>query len=88
MKYISVLPSRRYNKMLRFEWYVNGNLFLDMQSGSVSTQQQTGFQWGNLAGMALKLLVGGPKQGASDKADTITKLAVRLHPSPMQSLGR
>lgn len=43
-------------------------------------QQQPGFQWGNMAGMALKLLVGGPmssssqSDGVNNKADTITQL--------------
>lgn len=49
---------------------------IEKQQNGVSEAQQPGFQWGNLAGMALKLLVGGPKAetGASDKADTITQL--------------
>ena len=40
-------------------------------------QQQQGFQWGNLLGVALKLLVGGSTEpGANDKMDTITQLTV------------
>ncbi|KAF2363663.1 Gamma-crystallin-related [Trinorchestia longiramus] len=38
-------------------------------------EHKTGFQWGNLAGMALKMLVGGPTNNANDKADTISQLA-------------
>lgn len=49
---------------------------IEKQAAPASPDHQSGFQWGNLAGMALKLLVGGPtKGGASDKADTITQLA-------------
>ncbi|XP_047740616.1 uncharacterized protein LOC108670794 isoform X2 [Hyalella azteca] len=55
---------------------------IEKQSAAIASGEQkrpaeheTGFQWGNLAGMALKMMVGGPANDPSNKADTISQLA-------------
>lgn len=40
-----------------------------------SPQSQAGFEWGSLAGVAMKLLMGGPVEGAGERADPIAQLA-------------
>jgi len=40
-----------------------------------SPQSQAGFEWGSLAGVAMKLLMGGPVDGGQERTDPIAQMA-------------